>query len=75
MLSLQKEQKQKQNLLDSLLKIKDDIELIDYTLQELMEENSFIENKDMISEMSDLANIIQKKINYLETTKMFKEKE
>ena len=40
MLSLQKEQKQKQNLLDSLLKIKDDIELIDYTLQELIEENS-----------------------------------
>jgi hypothetical protein len=51
MLSLQKEQKQKQNLLDSILKIKDDIELIDYTLQELIEENSFLENKDMISEM------------------------
>ena len=65
MLSLQKEQKQKQNLLDSLLKIKDDIELIDYTLQELIEENSFLENKDMISEMSVLANIVQKKINYL----------
>jgi len=47
MLSLQKEQKQKQNLLDSLLKIKDDIELIDYTLQELMEENSFLENKEI----------------------------
>ena len=44
MLPLQKEQKQKQNLLDSLLKIKDDIELIDYTLQELFEENSFLEN-------------------------------
>jgi len=75
MLSLQKEQKQKQNLLDSLLKIKDDIELIDYTLQELIEENSFLENKDMISEMSVLANIVQKRINSLETTQMFKEKE
>ena len=45
MLSLQKEQKQKQSLLDSLLKIKDDIELIDYTLQELIEENCFLKQR------------------------------
>ena len=52
LMSLQKEQKQKQDLIDNLTKINDDIQLIDYTLTSLINDGQVQENKEMISEMS-----------------------
>ena len=75
LLSLQREQKQKQELLDTLVKLKADIELVEYTLNSLVDDGQVDENKDMISEMSNLTDDLKKNINALETTQMFKTKE
>ncbi len=75
LLSLQREQKQKQNLIDTLIKINDDIELIDYTLTSLINDGQVQENKAMISEMSEIASDLKKDISSLETTQLFKSKE
>ena len=74
LLSLQREQKQKQNLIDTLIKINDDIELIDYTLTSLINDGQVQENKAMISEMSEIASDLKKDISSLETTQLFKSK-
>ena len=58
---MQKEQKQKQNLIDNITKINDDIELIDYTLSSLVDDGQVEENIDMVSEMYELANNLKKK--------------
>jgi len=57
------------------VKINDDIDLIDYTLRSLIEDGQIEENKDLISEMSNIADDIQNSISTLETTQMFKSKE
>ena len=75
LLSLQREQKQKQELLDTLVKLKADIELVEYTLNSLIDDGQVDENKDMISEMSNLTDDLKKNINALETTQMFRTKE
>ena len=75
LLSLQREQKQKQELLDTLVKLKADIELVEYTLNSLVDDGQVDENKDMISEMSNLTDDLKKNINALETTQMFRTKE
>ena len=75
LLPLQKEQKQKQDLIDNLTKINDDIQLIDYTLTSLINDGQVQENKEMISEMSEIAHKLKKDISSLETTQMFKSKE
>ena len=72
---MQKEQKQKQNLIDNIMKINDDIELIDYTLSSLVDDGQVEENIDMVSEMYELANNLKKNIDALETTQIFKTKE
>ncbi len=72
---MQKEQKQKQNLIDNIMKINDDIELIDYTLSSLVDDDQVEENIDMVSEMYELANNLKKNIDALETTQIFKTKE
>ena len=72
---MQKEQKQKQNLIDNITKINDDIELIDYTLSSLVDDGQVEENIDMVSEMYELANNLKKNIDALETTQIFKTKE
>ena len=58
---MQKEQKHKQNLIDSIMKINDDIELIEYTLSSLIDDGQVEENIDMVSEMYELANNLKKK--------------
>ena len=75
LLSLQREQKQKQELLDTLVKLKADIEQVEYTLNSLIDDGQVDENKDMISEMSNLTDDLKKNINALETTQMFRTKE
>ena len=72
---MQKEQKQKQNLIDNITKINDDIELIDYTLSSLVDDGQVEENIDMVSEMYELASNLKKNIDALETTQIFKTKE
>ena len=72
---MQKEQKQKQNLINNITKINDDIELIDYTLSSLVDDGQVEENIDMVSEMYELANNLKKNIDALETTQIFKTKE
>ena len=72
---MQKEQKHKQNLIDSIMKINDDIELIEYTLSSLIDDGQVEENIDMVSEMYELANNLKKNIDALETTQIFKTKE
>jgi len=57
------------------VKINDDIDLIDYTLRSLIEDGQIEENKDLIAEMSNIADDIQNSISTLETTQMFKSKE
>ena len=75
LMSLQKEQKQKQSTLNTLDTIKDDIELIDYTITSLIKDNDIHDNAEMIEEMNVLLVTIGKKLDSLETTQMFKSKE
>lgn len=75
LMSLQKEQKQKQSTLNILDTIKDDIELIDYTITSLIKDNDIHDNAEMIEEMNVLLVTIGKKLDSLETTQMFKSKE
>jgi len=75
LMSLQKEQKQKQSTLNTLDTIKDDIELIDYTITSLIKDNDIHDNAEMIEEMNVLLVNIGKKLDSLETTQMFKSKE
>ena len=75
LMSLQKEQKQKQSTLNTLDTIKDDIELIDYTITSLIKDNDIHDNVEMIEEMNVLLVNIEKKLDSLETTQMFKSKE
>ena len=75
LMSLQKEQKQKQITLNTLDTIKDDIELIDYTITSLIKDNDIHDNAEMIAEMNVLLVTIGKKLDSLETTQMFKSKE
>ena len=75
LMSLQKEQKQKQSTLNTLDTIKDDIELIDYTITSLIKDNDIHDNVEMIEEMNVLLVTIGKKLDSLETTQMFKSKE
>ena len=45
---MQKEQKQKQDLLDNLNKIEGDIDIIQYTITSLLDDDVVSENKEMI---------------------------
>jgi len=58
-----------------LNKINDDIEMIEYTLRSLINDGQVHENKDMVSEMSVIADNLKKELTTLETTQMFKTKE
>ena len=58
-----------------LNKINDDIEMIEYTLRSLINDGEVHENKDMVSEMSVIADNLKKELTTLETTQMFKTKE
>ena len=75
MLSLQKQQKIKQELLQNINKINEDLNLIDYTINSLIEENDIANNSEMINEMYELGISIEDKLNSLETTMMFKSEE
>jgi peptide chain release factor 2 len=72
---LQKEQKQKQDLLDNLNKIEGDIDIIQYTITSLLDDDVVSENKEMIEEMSQISVNLEKSLGLLETTLMFKQKE
>ena len=72
---MQKEQKHKQDLLQNLIKIQDDIDLIQYTITSLLDDGIVSDNKEMVDEMTQMSSDIEKAIGLLETTQMFKQKE
>ena len=74
-LALQKEQKHKQDLLQNLIKIQDDIDLIQYTITSLLDDGIVADNKEMVDEMIQISSDLEKEIGLLETTQMFKQKE
>jgi len=53
LLALQKEQKHKQDLLQNLIKIQDDIDLIQYTITSLLDDGIIADNKEMVDEMME----------------------
>ena len=75
LLALQKEQKHKQDLLQNLIKIQDDIDLIQYTITSLLDDGIVSDNKEMVDEMIQISSHLEKEIGFLETTQMFKQKE
>ena len=75
LLALQKEQKQKQDLLQNLIKIQDDIEIIEYTITSLIDDGIVSDNKDMIDEMNTISIALEKEIGLFLTTLMFKQQE
>ena len=57
LLALQKEQKHKQDLLQNLIKIQDDIDLIQYTITSLLDDGIIADNKEMVDEMIQISSI------------------
>ena len=57
LLALQKEQKHKQDLLQNLIKIQDDIDLIQYTITSLLDDGIVSDNKEMVDEMIQISSI------------------
>ena len=54
MLNLQREHKTKTRLKDEISQITENIDLIDYTLKTIVEDNSIDENNSLINEMQAL---------------------
>ena len=61
--------------MQNINKINEDLNLIDYTINSLVEENAIENNSEMINEMYELGISIKQKLSSLETTIMFKSKE
>ncbi len=75
LLELQKNQKILKNSYMSLRKINDDIELVTYTLNSLIDDKIVEDNEEMIAEMRDIVISIEKTLKSMETRQMFRTKE
>ena len=75
MLELQRELKNQQNILKNISDIQSNIELIEYTIKSLIDENQLDNNDDIINEMRDISKHLSKDIVCIETTLLFKNKE
>jgi len=75
LLELQKNQKILQNSYMILKKINDDIELVTYTLNSLIDDKIVEDNEEMIAEMRDIVISIEKTLKSMETRQMFRTKE
>jgi peptide chain release factor 2 len=75
LLELQKNQKILQNSYTILKKINDDIELVTYTLNSLIDDKIVENNEEMIAEMRDIVISIEKTLKSMETRQMFRTKE
>jgi peptide chain release factor 2 len=75
LLELQKNQKILQNSYTILKKINDDIELVTYTLNSLIDDKIVEDNEEMIAEMRDIVISIEKILKSMETRQMFRTKE
>jgi len=75
LLELQKNQKILQNSYMILKKINDDIELVTYTLNSLIDDKIVEDNEAMIAEMRDIVISIEKTLKSMETRQMFRTKE
>tara|TARA_B100000965_G_scaffold209872_1_gene175395 strand:+ start:2383 stop:3336 length:954 start_codon:yes stop_codon:yes gene_type:complete len=75
MLELQRELKNQQNILKNISDIQSNIELVEYTIKSLIDENQLDNNDDIINEMCDISKNLSKDIVCIETTLIFKNKE
>ena len=75
LLELQKNQKILQNSFKILKKINDDIELVTYTLNSLIDDKIVEDNEAMIAEMRDIVISVEKTLKSMETRQMFRTKE
>ena len=75
MLELQRELKNQQNILKNISDIQSNIELVEYTIKSLIDENQLDNNDDIINEMCDISKNLSKDIVCIETTLLFKNKE
>ncbi len=75
LLELQKNQKILQNSFKILKKINDDIELVTYTLNSLIDDKIVEDNEAMITEMCDIVVSVEKTLKSMETRQMFRTKE
>ena len=75
MLELQRELKNQQNILKNISDIQSNIELVEYTIKSLIDENQLDNNDDIINEMCDISKHLSKDIVCIETTLLFKNKE
>ncbi|MAR78233.1 MAG: peptide chain release factor 2 [Gammaproteobacteria bacterium] len=75
MLELQRELKNQQNILKNISDIQSNIELVEYTIKSLIDENQLDNNDDIINEMRDISKHLSKDIVCIETTLLFKNKE
>ena len=75
MLNLQRELKSKAKLKAEISKITENIDLVDYTLKTIIEDNSIDENIPLINEMESLLSETSKTLRSFTTSLMFKNKE
>ena len=75
MLNLQRDHKNKTKLKEEISKITASIELVDYTLKTIVEDNSIDENASLIQEMQTLLSVTTKSLRTFMTSLMFKNKE
>ena len=75
MLELQRELKNQQNILKNISDIQSNIELVEYTIKSLIDENQLDNNDDIINEICDISKNLSKDIVCIETTLLFKNKE
>ena len=75
MLNLQREHKSKAKLKAEISKITENIDLVDYTLKTIIEDNSIEENIPLINEMESILSETSKTLRSFTTSLMFKNKE
>ena len=75
MLTLQREHKNKTKLKDEISNITENIELVDYTLRSIIEDNTIDENTALIEEMQTLLSVTTRRLRSFMTSLMFKNKE
>ena len=74
MLSLQRDHKNKTKLKEEISKIAENIELVDYTLKTIIEDNTIDENVSLIQEMQTLLSVTTRSLRTFMTSLMFKNK-
>jgi len=75
MLDLQRNLKQKSNIINEIDIIQQNLDLISYTTSSILEDEKITDNLDLVEEMHSLLTETKLKLKILETSLMFKNKE